>query len=54
MNPLYDAVRGYADINADANGIAETPIPGLMTVKAVAPSGLTHAISGPLVCLVLQ
>lgn len=37
-----------------AGGLAQTPIPGLTTVRATAPSGLVHAISRPLVCLVLQ
>ncbi|WP_159996714.1 AraC family transcriptional regulator [Roseomonas sp. 18066] len=54
MNPLLDAVRRHADAAADRHGMAATPIPGLTTVRATAPSGLVHAIARPLVCLVLQ
>ncbi|MFZ5778665.1 MAG: AraC family transcriptional regulator [Pseudomonadota bacterium] len=54
MTALLDAVRRHADANADANGLAPTPVAGLAAVRAVVPSGLVHAISRPLVCLVLQ
>lgn len=54
MTDLLTAVSRHADAHADANGIARTPIPGLMTVRAIAPSGLMHDISRPIVCLVLQ
>ncbi|ONG56303.1 AraC family transcriptional regulator [Pseudoroseomonas deserti] len=54
MTPLLDAVRRHADACADRHGLASTPIPGLTTVRAAAPSGLVHAIARPLVCLVLQ
>jgi len=54
MNTLLAAVSSYAEAQADAAGLAQTPIPGLTTVRATAPSGLVHAISQPLVCLVLQ
>lgn len=54
MTALLNAVRRYAEAHADANGIAPTPIRGLTTVRATAPSDLVHAISRPLVCLVLQ
>lgn len=54
MTDLLLAVSRYADAHADANGIAQTPIAGLMTVRATAPSGLLHDISRPLVCLVVQ
>ncbi|WP_207460276.1 AraC family transcriptional regulator [Azospirillum sp. SYSU D00513] len=54
MTSLLDAVRRHAEAHADANGLAQTPIPGLTTVRATVPSGLVHAISRPLVCLVLQ
>ena len=53
-NPLLDAVRRYTDAHAGPAGLAQTPIPGLATVRATSPSGLVHAISRPLVCLVLQ
>ncbi|HST46015.1 MAG TPA: AraC family transcriptional regulator [Luteimonas sp.] len=54
MNHLLDAVRGFADAHADAHGVAATPIPGLVTVRATAPSALMHGVQQPLVCLVLQ
>ena len=54
MNDLLDAVRRHADAHADANGIARTPVPGLSTVRATAPSGLVYAISRPLVALVVR
>lgn len=54
MNDLLDAIRRHADARADAQGIARTPIPGLTTVRATAPSGLVYAISRPLVALVVQ
>ncbi|MER9758311.1 AraC family transcriptional regulator [Mesorhizobium sp. M0166] len=54
MTALLDAVRRYAEVHADANGVAQTPIPGLTIVRVTALSGLVYAISRPLVCLVLQ
>jgi AraC-like DNA-binding protein len=54
MSALLDIVRRHASAHADPNGVAQTPIPGLSAVRAVAPSGLVHAVSRPLVCLVLQ
>ncbi|MDR3515528.1 MAG: AraC family transcriptional regulator [Azospirillaceae bacterium] len=54
MTTLLDAVRRYAEHHADGTGQVQTPIPGLTTVRATAPSGLVHAISRPLACLVLQ
>lgn len=55
MTPtLLDAVRRYVATYADPNGLAQTPIPGLTTIRALEPSGLVHAVSRPLVCLVLQ
>ncbi|MCK1638346.1 AraC family transcriptional regulator [Bradyrhizobium sp. 157] len=51
---LLKAVRRYAEVYADPAGVARTPIPGLTTIRATAPSGLDYAISRPLVCLVLQ
>ena len=53
-NTLLDAVRRHAEAHANLDGLARTPIPGLATVRATSPSGLVHAISRPLVCLVLQ
>lgn len=54
MTTLLHVVRRHAEAHADGTGLAQTPIPGLTTVRATAPSGLVHAISRPLVCLVLQ
>jgi AraC-like DNA-binding protein len=51
---LLKAVRRYAEVYADPAGVARTPIPGLTIIRATAPSGLDHAISRPLACLVLQ
>jgi AraC-like DNA-binding protein len=54
MTNLLDAVRRHAESHAGEGGLAPTPIAGLMAVRATAPSGLLHAISKPLICLVLQ
>ena len=54
MTRLLDLVRRHADAHADDAGIALMPIRGLFAVRATTPSGLTHDISRPLVCLVLQ
>ena len=51
---LLNVVRRYTDAHADAAGLAQTPVPGLATVRATSPSGLIHAIPRPLICLVLQ
>lgn len=51
---LLHAVRRYLEVHADPAGIAHTPIAGLTTIRSATPSGLVHAISRPLVCLVLQ
>lgn len=54
MTALLTAVRRFVDAHADHAGIARAPIPGLMAIRATAPSGLDCAISRPLVCLVVQ
>ncbi|WP_293699599.1 MULTISPECIES: AraC family transcriptional regulator [unclassified Sphingopyxis] len=54
MNDLLTAVSRYADAHADANGVAATPIAGLSTIRATAPSDLVYAISRPLVAVVVQ
>ena len=54
LNPLLNAVSRYLDQHADQTGIAHTPVAGLTTIRSLAPTGLQHAISRPLVCLVLQ
>ncbi len=54
MESLRDLVRRHAEAHADTAGVAQTPVPGLATVRATRSSGLIHAVSRPLVCLVLQ
>lgn len=54
MTALLAAVRRYADAHAGADGVARTPIAGLSTIRATAPSDLLYAISRPLVALVVQ
>lgn len=54
MSTLLETVNLYATSHADKAGLAQTQIPGLSTVRVTAPSGLVHAISRPLICLVLQ
>ncbi len=51
---LLTVVRRHADAHADPHGIAVTSIPGLTTLRSVAPTELQYAISKPLVALVLQ
>ena len=54
MSRLLDAVRRFADTHVGNDGLAMTPIPGLMAVRATAPSDLIHDVQRPLACLVLQ
>lgn len=54
MNDLLTAVSRHADACADSTGVAATPIAGLSTIRATAPSDLVYAISRPLVALVVQ
>lgn len=51
---LLHIVRRYLAGHADATGIAHTPIAGLTIIRSATPSGLIHAISKPMVSLVLQ
>ncbi|MGQ0619262.1 MAG: AraC family transcriptional regulator [Panacagrimonas sp.] len=51
---LLNTVRRYVEAYAGPAGLARTPIPGLTVIRSVTASGLVHAISRPLVCLVLQ
>lgn len=51
---LLDAVRRYVEANANATGVAQTPVPGLTTICSTTPSGLIHAMPNPLICLILQ
>jgi AraC-like DNA-binding protein len=54
MSTLLQSVHRYAETHAHPIGIAQTLIPGLVAVRATAPSGLVHAVSQPIICLVLQ
>ena len=54
MITLLDAVRRYADAHAGDDGLAATPIAGLMAVRATAPSALMHDVHRPMACLVQQ
>lgn len=51
---LLDYARRYADAHADRNGIAATPVDGLVILRETAPTMLQYAVSKPLVALVLQ
>jgi AraC-like DNA-binding protein len=51
---LLDAARRYTVAHADANGVAQTPIPGLTLIRQTATTELQYAINKPLVAMVLQ
>ncbi|MBC7575975.1 MAG: AraC family transcriptional regulator [Tardiphaga sp.] len=51
---LLNVASRYAEAFADPAGFARSPMGGLMIVRSTAPSGLVHAISKPMACLVLQ
>lgn len=53
-NSLLDAVRRHADMHADADGAARTPIPGLTAIRSTGRTALSYQIARPLVCLILQ
>ncbi|WP_019052032.1 AraC family transcriptional regulator [Sphingobium xenophagum] len=54
MTTLLDAVRRHAEVHADREGMAPTPIQGVFAVRATATGDLKHDISRPLLCLVVQ
>ncbi len=54
METLTAAVRRHADADADPDGVAATPIPGLVLMRVFGPTGLTKALYRPVLCLVLQ
>lgn len=54
MTTLLDIMDRHGRRHADANGIATTPIPGVMFFRVTTPRGGAHAIARPLVCLVVQ
>jgi AraC-like DNA-binding protein len=51
---LLSVASRFAEAHADANGVAQSPIPGLAVVRETMPSPLIHAINRPLVAIVLQ
>ena len=51
---LLDHARRHADRFADRDGVAATPIDGLVILRETMPSMLRYAVSKPLVALVLQ
>ncbi|BDA83309.1 AraC family transcriptional regulator [Aureimonas sp. SA4125] len=53
-DPLLNHARRYADAHADRNGVAATPVDGLVILRETAPTMLQYAVSKPLVALVLQ
>ncbi len=54
MTTLLEAVRRHAMTHAADEGPVPSAVPGLWTVRATVPSGLLHAISKPMVSLVVQ
>ncbi len=53
-NTLLERVSAFADTHAGEDGVARTPIPGLFCIRADEVTELDHALSRPIVCLVLQ
>lgn len=51
---LLEHARRYADAHVDRNGVAATPVEGLVILRETAPTMLQYAVSKPLVALVLQ
>ena len=54
MTDLLDIADRHALKNADTDGVAPTSLVGVSIVRMATPSGLVHAISRPLACLVLR
>jgi AraC-like DNA-binding protein len=54
MKSLKDAVRAYASVHGNRDGLASTPIPGLRMICVHEPRAPLHSVYRPLVCLVLQ
>lgn len=54
MDLLKQAVHAYAARHAGLDGLAPTPIPGLMMKCIEAPGAVLRAVSKPAICLVLQ
>ncbi len=51
---LSRAVWQYANVHANAEGLAATPLQGVGLMRAYAPTGIMKSIYKPLVCLILQ
>ncbi|NWD04151.1 AraC family transcriptional regulator [Pseudomonas gingeri] len=51
---LLEAVRRYVEANGNPAGVAQTPVPGLTTIRSTTTSGLIHSMPHPLICLILQ
>ncbi len=51
---LLAAASRFAEVHADAHGVATTPVPGLAVVRETMPTAIQYAINRPLVALVLQ
>jgi hypothetical protein len=51
---LLAAASRFAEVHADAHGVAVTPVPGLAVVRETMPTAIQYAINRPLVALVLQ
>lgn len=54
MDALKQAVRAHASRFANRDGVALTPVPGLVVKRVDAPGGDLHAVCRPLLILVLQ
>ena len=54
MEVLKAAVREYASRQANGDGLALTPVPGLRMMFVERPRGDLHSIYRPLVCMILQ
>ena len=51
---LTQTIRRYTEAHADPHGIARTPIPGMIAVRATGVGELVYGIQRPLICLVVQ
>ncbi len=51
---LIEAAQLYARENANADGLAVTPVPGLRMMCVDSPRGKLHSVYRPLICLILQ
>lgn len=54
MQRLKAAIESFARANANANGLAQTSIPGLMMKYHETPTADFHAVYSPMICFILQ